>query len=920
MAEPASWAFEQADGRLYWFFSGIGAHNSVSVRLSTSSTLATSEVYQGMDNGVDICAMDYNGAPLVEGVTYYYTINENTAGTPPTHSFVYAGSRDSLTGIVQASSIYVLNNESVEVSVRSDGAVSPTLTLGYSKLGDATTWTAIATLTGFSITHASNDLDITIADNGDIYVAGFDSFVAPTPSVPGSTTSFVSSAGQYVRVTKFTKTSAYGWATVTTGVVDVSFFRSVNLTWIPGVAGGTPRDSLFLIGRRYSKNTKYGPADMLILATDILPSLTVYTIRRGTDTPPTGGLPPAVANASYTPVDVVQRQGDPTILNIFAGGFASMQIINGAIFSTFSATALSLATTARQTKYVLLATATNTLSLISVISDGTLYVDQWTEAGGGIARLTFAPSLAAGGNFGRKWDAWLDKRTNTVKLLYVTAAATPTLQRVDVALSTMAIVVDAVAATYAASSALRNVRAPHGRSIDERRALIEIARVTTGGTRSLEALDDRTGNVAPTAPTLVDVIGFDASAAFTFNWIFADSNTFDLQTGYDLQVQRVSDNVNVVNVAGVVSPTPSHTVTGGTLANPVNYRWRVRTRDTLGELGAWSAYDSFVTADVGTLTIIDPVADTNLLDESTYLVEWSYTSGGGFTQTARRVRMIRVDNGAVLLDTTMQSTASNTYTVTFPSGIQVDLIVSITSSAPGTPVVTSPARRITSTFLAPDAPTIVGVASGNGVDLTVTNPTPTGSKPDATTNYIERRPAGGGEWLRVAALDPGTGYFDRVVASGRQYEYRAVAAASTGEQPSDSIFVTAPTLIGVWIHDPTDPSGTEQNYLYANGRSGKLNVGAVSTSVMGRIDPIVEFGEIETRNLTMTVPIPFNELDAITPTLETFLINRRAILYRDGRGRCMFMAFTDPLGVTDDRTGESVALNLVRVSYNEVVA
>ena len=400
----------------------------------------------------------------------------------------------------------------------------------------------------------------------------------------------------------------------------------------------------------------------------------------------------------------------------------------------------------------------------------------YSSAGSLLGSGSFAGSNANGGGFTAQWGAYYDARAQVVTAYYLAdTGSTMQLESIDVSPTTYAATSPTVltAALGPASSTNSTVRTPVG-ALDERRVLVAAANLS-GSTKSPAAFVDTSGNAAPTAPALVDEVGYDATSSRVLAWAFGDPNAADAQTAYELEIQRVSDSVNVVATGKVTSATASRTIAGGTLTNGVNYRWRVRTYDALDVVGAWSAYDTFTTSSLGTLTITSPAADNPAgLDTSSIAVTWSYSQANGYVQTQRRVRLVRVSDSAVLSDTTMQATTSQSYTVTnVPTDVPVRIEVSIVTNAPGTPTVGPVSRLLTTSYGAPMTPTAVLTPGAAWVDVVVTNPMPSGSRPQVARNLIERRETGSGAaFVAIGEAEVNGTYRDHAVRSGRGYDYR----------------------------------------------------------------------------------------------------------------------------------------------------
>lgn len=138
------------------------------------------------------------------------------------------------------------------------------------------------------------------------------------------------------------------------------------------------------------------------------------------------------------------------------------------------------------------------------------------------------------------------------------------------------------------------------------------------------------------------------------------------------------------------------------------------------------------------------------------------------------------------------------------------------------------------------------------------------------------------------------------------------------ETPSATETITAPALTGVWVFDPRDPDGTERNYPHADGRSESIAPAASSMSIAGRLNPLLEFGESTVVGLKLTVLVPFDaQHDAGVQWWRDACEARRAICYRDNRGRLFWVGLPAGVEAQDGRIGTAFSLELQRVDFDE---
>lgn len=135
---------------------------------------------------------------------------------------------------------------------------------------------------------------------------------------------------------------------------------------------------------------------------------------------------------------------------------------------------------------------------------------------------------------------------------------------------------------------------------------------------------------------------------------------------------------------------------------------------------------------------------------------------------------------------------------------------------------------------------------------------------------------------------------------------------------SPIVSAAAPTLQGVWIHDPLTPTSTEYQFLYGNiGRGEELGVQAIKLHLVGRAKSVMEYGENEDGALSLKVYIPFGpDHDAGVQWWRDRVRARRSLLYRDNRIRLEYVALTK-VSILDDRSGSIITAVVDTVDFSE---
>ena len=667
--------------------------------------------------------------------------------------------------LVRGASVHVSGG--VQVELRSDGAASPTVTLGYIAFGTGSTFVSIATLpigsgaSDFAAPGGRRNFELVADGDGHLFVIG--------------------RAGDdrsRVLVRRYARSGPTTWAAagVLSGALTDTGDSLVDFVgaFVPG-SGGAPVPSIMLLARR-AGSVGAGSVSFATISTAAVAASAGSLFIASGDDPAFLPSPPIGAAVNSGALDVAVVSGSR--LALLAGGWAVVDVVNGAVTGVSKA-ADGTATAGPWAR--VLGVSASSFALLTV-SAGALGWAVRTTAGALLGSGTYAAANATGAAFGDDWDAYCDRAAGVVTVYYLAdTGSTRTLESIDVSPSTFAASAAAVLTTALGAVGSTNdaVRVPTG-AVDERRVLVASANLASG-TKSTAAYVDTSGNIAPDAPALVTKEGFDGSLAQVFDWAFSDDNTVDSQTAYELQVERVSDSASIVSTGKVTSGTASRTISGGTIANGQAYRWRVRTYDELDAVGAWSAWDTFTASALGNLTITSPAADNPAgLEVADVPIAWSFAQGDGYVQTQRRVRLIRVADSAVLSDTTMQASTATTYTVpSVPTDVPVRIELSIVTNAPGTPTVGPVARLLTTSYglpMEPEAALEVGEA---WVEITVDNPPPTGSRPATVLNYIERRETGSGDdFVAVGTAEPNGSYRDHAVRSSVGYDYRVKAVSA----------------------------------------------------------------------------------------------------------------------------------------------
>lgn len=372
------------------------------------------------------------------------------------------------------------------------------------------------------------------------------------------------------------------------------------------------------------------------------------------------------------------------------------------------------------------------------------------------------------------WDAVYNPLDNRVWVYYFDTADGNRLMRTHVDLNTGESGQDEmeVNATVGATGSTNHAIRVHRHHLVGEKVLLSVAN-EDGGTHSLLFVTDRL-NAPPDQPSLIPEPNYDADEDATFEWTFQDPNTVDAQTAFELEIDNASTGASAYRSGKVSSATESHTVTGGTLTNGNDYRWRVRAYDETDEVSPWSNYSTFTTSNSGSVTITDPSVDNDPdILTANYAIAWNVT---GATQEEYRVVVVRSDTGAELVNTGWVTSTDTTYEITgMASDVEYEVQVTIRDTGVESNTAT---RLITPDYETPEQPVVTTSVHSTGgyILVSVENPMPQGDRPNPTANDVYRREADSGDdWVRLARIDPNSSHRDYTAASGVTYSYMARA-------------------------------------------------------------------------------------------------------------------------------------------------
>lgn len=694
---------------------------------------------------------------LAPGSTQYVRIRaKNAVGNGSYSSTVSTAlaARSFMDGVALAS----VNVGARQVAINSDGATTPALTLGHYTTGAGTTFQPIAALPmgavsgSYAFSARIDGFALTADTDGNLFVVGRDGT---------SSTS--------VLIRRYAKTGDATW--VASGSLSVSLGSGEPLAqfaaeWTPGT-GQTGTPTILVLARRAgatgSGNISYATVKVSNITSA---SSTNAVVASGSD-PSWLPVPGTTGAANAGKIDAVSMSGGTSSrVAVAANGFAVIENVNGQITSV-SKSPNSTVTDTDKLKVVPI----NSSTFATVVETANDLKATFLNASGvQLGTVTVPASYALGAAFEDEWAAWFDRQAQVLTINYIGSASGRTLQQVQISPQTYTLFTPTtLTSSYGAASTTNSkLRAPSG-LVDERNVVINGAG-NAAGTQSLSTYVNNTGNVAPTAPSLNSKTVFDRDTTQTFTWSFGDPNILDAQSAYELEIYRVDTGASVLDTGKVSSTASSYTLPTGTLDNDLQFRWQVRTWDVLDTAGSFSNFSTFRTSDAGTVAITSPAADYPVSDLNYQDITWTWTHTGPATQSRYRVRVYNNATNALLSDTGWIASSATTHRVT---GLQTDLqqrIEVVVESSDGLES-TAGVRRVSPSYGLPMTPTFA-LSSGEGyIQLSIDNPTPTGSRPEVIQNEVWKRASDETEFLVAGRTGYNGVYRDYAVASNKEYFY-----------------------------------------------------------------------------------------------------------------------------------------------------
>jgi hypothetical protein len=354
----------------------------------------------------------------------------------------------------------------------------------------------------------------------------------------------------------------------------------------------------------------------------------------------------------------------------------------------------------------------------------------------------------------------------------------------------------------------------------------------------------------PVSPSNADTV--DTNAAKVFTWQFSDPSSDDLQTSYQIVVEKNADGSTVLDTGKTSSSNQTATLTISSANANQLLRWRVWVWDTDNVQSAASVYSLFQISAAPVVTITSP-AGTGSITSGKPTISWSVN---GNDQDTYQIKFFQTSNNSLVFDSGVIDSSATTYTPAYTvlqnsTQYRVECTVVDVLGLSGTGTFT-----FTTNFQAPSTAQFtvdaIGFTQNGYVNITWTGMT-------ADTAFkqwrVYRRELGKAWVLVYSTTNPLTRTFhDWMPLSNKSYQWTVTQIATRNGQDSESPLVSdgntyALVNTAYWLLDPNNENnntrvdnvtgdsysvGREREELIIIDRGRKVNYGT-KTGIAGQL-------------------------------------------------------------------------------------
>ena len=413
-------------------------------------------------------------------------------------------------------------------------------------------------------------------------------------------------------------------------------------------------------------------------------------------------------------------------------------------------------------------------------------------------------------------------------------------------------------------------------------------------------------NQAPTAPTNLSPSGTvkDRASVIRLSWQHNDTNA-DPQAQFDLQWRFQGTTAwNTVSQATVNQyyDVPANTFPKGVI------EWQVRTYDQAGLSSPYSTVTVFNTGDKPSTPTITAPTNGEVVPVSNPTVQWSSVG-----QVAYHLKVLDINNN--LLWETSPTSTNKAQTVQYALENETDYKIQLAIKNADGLWSDFTTHSIYVSYTPPAKPILSTTKDEERASITinVSNPTPVYPQPTVVSADVYKRKQGG-EWIRIK-IGITDSYTDYTPASSQVYEYRVRVFGDNETFTDSDVISNSVTVKNAQISMLSNFS----NYVvmkYNTDRDESFSRERVVSHFAGRKSPIVEFGDNRNKDIGLTFTIKDRtDLEVLYELADC----GENLLYRDSRGRRVFMSISDIKIKDEFMNMYSLNIPMTEVSYVEEV-
>lgn len=378
----------------------------------------------------------------------------------------------------------------------------------------------------------------------------------------------------------------------------------------------------------------------------------------------------------------------------------------------------------------------------------------------------------------------------------------------------------------------------------------------------------------PLSPSGGEIKNYEETIRFSWNHnSILDQKSFELR--YKATGASTWTTVQL-NFSDEYYDLPPNTLTAN------EHEWQVRTVNEYNIESPWSLSQIFNTGDISPSPTFTTPLDAGTVEVSDLHVEWDSTDQSQYefellddndnlihseadTSTAQELTVSNIlENGRSYKLRLRINQPGNV----FSSWTEINISVDYT--APALPILT----------LTPDKET-------GSIEVDIHNPPPEGTEPTPTHQELFRRRTGE-QWVKLANLVPNSTYIDYTPASGKTYDYRVIVHGDNDTSSTSNIFSSSVKVKYSQLNLTSDLSQMIR-LIFNPSISFSKNYSVITKSFAGRKKPVAEFGELINQSGAMDFVVDDNTLNR----LYEFLERQETLLFRDSRGKKMFVVISD---------------------------